>query len=254
MTICVSVKVKDGIVLGTDSMTQITARLPGGKSAVIKSYENARKLFRVRGRTGVMTYGSGNLGPRSIESLVLEVSQNITSDDVEFQTGVLYEFLKAKYEEVFPPEQGDQPALGIYLGGYSKGSLLAEEWEFRLPDVEPKRVRPVEETGTSWRGIPEPLRRLYNGVDSRILTKLQELGVSEEILKQAFASDWKLKVVYDGMPVRDAIRLGEFLLTVTIGTTQFEMGTAPPCGGALQIAAILPEEGWKWIAQPVLDL
>ena len=62
MTIVASVKVRDGLILATDGMTQIQGRVaqPPG---VLKSYENARKLFQVGELPiGVMTFGLGNIG------------------------------------------------------------------------------------------------------------------------------------------------------------------------------------------------
>ena len=81
MTICASVKVRDGLVLGTDSMTQIMGRDQQGRVGPIKSYSNARKLYNIRGcPVGVMTYGIGNLGPHSIQGLIREFC------DTEFES------------------------------------------------------------------------------------------------------------------------------------------------------------------------
>jgi len=55
MTIVAAVKVRDGLILGTDSMTQITVQTPQGPQ-VLKAYSNARKLFQIGDRRiGVMT-------------------------------------------------------------------------------------------------------------------------------------------------------------------------------------------------------
>ena len=48
MTIVASVKVRDGLVLGTDSMTQISAPTPEGEIQILKAYSNARKLFQIK--------------------------------------------------------------------------------------------------------------------------------------------------------------------------------------------------------------
>jgi hypothetical protein len=49
MTICASVKMRDAIVLGTDSMTQVQRAGVGGQPVVFKPYVNARKLFQIGG-------------------------------------------------------------------------------------------------------------------------------------------------------------------------------------------------------------
>jgi hypothetical protein len=80
MTIVASVKVRDGVVLASDSMTSLQTSLAvaggGQQVVVVKTYQHARKLFRIGERpAGVLTRGVGALGPRSVESLVLEVSR-----------------------------------------------------------------------------------------------------------------------------------------------------------------------------------
>ena len=70
MSIVASVKVYDGIVIGAESMTQLFANVPGNPQPVcIKAYSHARKIFQV-GRLGILTFGGGNIGNRSIESFV----------------------------------------------------------------------------------------------------------------------------------------------------------------------------------------
>src|ERR1700732_212943 len=46
----------------------------------IKSYSNAQKIFQIAGlNVGVLTYGGGNIGNRSMASFVHEFSQNETA-------------------------------------------------------------------------------------------------------------------------------------------------------------------------------
>jgi hypothetical protein len=75
-----SVKVRDGLVLGTDSMTHITQSLPDGTTVLAKAYAHARKLFELSpARAGAMTYGLGNIGEQSIEGLVREFRSEIAA-------------------------------------------------------------------------------------------------------------------------------------------------------------------------------
>jgi hypothetical protein len=55
------------------------------------------------------------------------------------------------------------------------------------------------------------------------------------------------------MPVQDAIDFAVFILNTTIGYTTFIPGV-PSCGGPLQVAAILPDEGFVWISRPELQV
>lgn len=75
MTICVSVKTRDGIVLGTDSMSTVIQFGPDGQQGVAKSYSNARKLAQIGNLpVGIYTYGLGNLGSRTVYSHILELA------------------------------------------------------------------------------------------------------------------------------------------------------------------------------------
>lgn len=254
MTICASVKVRDGLVLGTDSMAQIWGRDAQGKRGAVKTYGNARKLFQVgKLQTGVMSYGIGNLGQRSIQGFLREFS-SIYSDDasVEAIAANLFRFFSEPYAALFGEGQ-QRPTLGFFVAGYSPDQPFSKEWEFRFPDDNsPRQVRPLEVFGASWRGTPFPFTRLYKGYDPRIVRKLKEEGITDEIIDNTVKA-FHATVVYRGMPVQDAVNFVVFILRTTIGLTSFEIGP-PICGGPLQIASLLPSEGFRWISEPILSV
>ena len=250
MTIVASVKVRDGLILGTDSMTTIF-----GPEGFLGTFSNARKLFEISGRpVGVMTYGLGNIGVRSIEGLVLDFCSNLEDGHgpVEELARDLYDFIKNAYEEEFgdlPAEK--RPELGFLIAGYSNGEPLPEEFEFLLPtDTAPTSVRDSDVFGASWRGQNDPFIRLYKGFDPRLTEALESHGLDEDQIASVTA-DLEASVLYDGMPVQDAINFATFILQTTIAYTAFEIGPAP-CGRPLQVATILADEGFKWIAKPEL--
>lgn len=251
MTICASVKVRDGLVLATDSMTQIWGQDEKGNRHPIKNYPNARKLFQICDHPiGVMTYGIGNLGPRSIYGFLRDFSSNYTEGkDVESVSRHLYNFIAQAYREQF--ESGEEPGLGFFIAGYSPGADFPEEWEFILPhDSKIRPVRPLEQFGSSWRGTSVPFTRLYKGFDPRALEELEKKKMPEEVIQ--ILKKYESPVVYDGMPVQEAINFAFFILQTTIGVSTFEVG-APSCGGPIQTATILPEVGFKWIEKPSLE-
>lgn len=257
MTICASVKSRDGIVLGTDSMTQVVATLPDGEQAVISSYSNARKLFQIEELPiGVFTYGAGNLGSRTIYSLVVEYSDNIQSENVQDVAKGLSEFVLKVYNgELAETPDANKPVLGLYVGGYSPGTTLPEEWEVKFPQVtEPIPVRPTDGFGASWRGIELPFARLHNGFDPRMLDLLASKGVPEALLREvAQEKPFGAQVIFDSMPVQDAIDFATHILRTTIEFASFEIGPTP-CGGQLQVAAITLEDGFQWVNEPQFRL
>jgi len=265
MTIIASVKARDGIVLATDSMSQLSVRNDKGQIAIIKTYRNARKLFRIEDLPiGIMSYGLGNIGVRSIESLVLEFSRELDKHvtkpyTVEAISHGLYKFIKGIYDIAFqevPIEQRNEHLrLGFLICGYSPSKFLAHEWEFELPGNDAKQIREEEKFGCSWRGIPMPFVRLYNGFDPRIGEELKKEGVTGEVIEKVLKIErWRMPITYDGMPVQDAINFAVYILETTIGAATFERGAAPSCGGDLQVAVILPDKGWQWVQEPKLAI
>ncbi len=267
MTIVASVKVRDGIVLASDSMTmiQVSMAVPSGGTQVVpvKTYQYARKLFRIASRPmGVLTWGVGSLGPRSVESLMLDVS-NATPPGASVQEAAVLigQTIGTLYQQTFGQlAAADQPEMGFIVAGYSAGSPFAEEWQVVFPNaIAPVKNRADDQSGCSWRGIWVPFYRLYFGFDPRADLKaaLATAGidpmVANPVIDQLLGS-LSLPIYYDGMPVQDAIHLAKFILETTISVARFEAGTVVTCGGPLQVAAILPGLGWQWIQEPTLQM
>lgn len=256
MTICAAVKARDGLVLGTDSMTQIQAANPDGTVGVIQTYGNARKLFQVKDLPiGVMSYGAGNVGNRSIQGLMSDFQQGIGAGVTVVPEIVqaLFEFFSAAHDTEFgdlEPEQ--RPALGFFVAGYSEGGDFAEEWEFLLPyDTTPQTVRPADTFGSSWRGVDIPFTRLIMGFDPRVREGLANIGLDDGTVQAVMdvMDQFGTPTVYDGMPVQDAINYATYILRTTIGFDNFEIGP-PGCGGPVQVAIVLPNTGFRWVQRP----
>jgi hypothetical protein len=253
MTICASVKVRDGLVLATDSMSQIQGTNEAGETGVLKTYSNAKKLFRIGDLPiGVMSYGIGNIGKRSIQGFMRDFQSD--AQTVEGVTTALYHYIKGYYDTEFGSLKEDQkPALGFFVAGYLHNQTFAEEWEFLLPrDTQPKEVRDAEEFGASWRGIDRPFTRLYVGVDPSLPGMLSELELDNETIRNLL-DGFQAAIIFDGMPIQDAINFAAFILRTTIGMSTFEVGP-PVCGGPLQIAVIFLDGKFQWISEHTFKL
>ncbi|MFQ5874863.1 MAG: hypothetical protein ACE5JL_13855 [Dehalococcoidia bacterium] len=252
MSVVASVKVHDGIVLGAESMTQIWGSDPSGAAGIIKTYQHAQKLYQIADLpVGVMTYGIGNIGPRSIGSFISEFSSHVDQFTNVEKIGIdLSDFLKGVHQETFGKlPQEKQPKLGVFIGGYSPNNPLAEEWEFALPGQEvPKRVRPDDNFGASWRGVAVPFTRLYRGVDPRLREELGKKGIDEEAFRK-LRDQFTSPIVFDAMPIQDAIDFVVFVLETTINMARFEVGM-PSCGGPLWVATITKQDKFEWIQRP----
>jgi hypothetical protein len=255
MTIVTSVKVRDGLVLGTDSMTQIVGTV-GNQTVFIKAYRNAHKLFDLSpALAGAMTYGLGNVGQHSIEGLVREFRPEIAPGwTIEQITQHLFEFVEPRWREAAGPTPDPEVhALGFCVAGYSPGGAFAEVCEFVLPrDTGPTVASGPDDFGVLWRGVDTPLLRLIKGWDPRLLAAMQEAGLSDQQIESMIGPiEWFLS--QPGMPLQDAVNLVDYLLSTTMGLSTF-VEPNPTCGGPLQVATVLPDRGFTWMSQPELHL
>lgn len=257
MTICVSVKTQDGIVLGTDSMTTVVQASPDGQTIVAKTYSNARKLVQIGNLpVGVFTYGLGNLGPRSVYSHILEYSRTVTKQigstgwEVQSIANDLSEHMRKEYDSIFDGIE-QKPDLGLHVAGFTKDSALSEEWEIEFPNApQPALIMGEDDVGTNWEGISLPFARLFYGYDLRLFQVLQDEGVEQELLQRVFESNSLVpQVLFHAMPLQDAINYAVYVLRTTIGFTSFETGP-PLCGGQLQFAVISEETQFQWVNKP----
>src|SRR5947208_12381801 len=84
MSIVACVKVYDGIVLGSESMSQLWGQNQAapGQPQFIKAFSNARKLFHLADLPfGVLAYGAGNIKNKSIESYLYEFNHELLGDE-----------------------------------------------------------------------------------------------------------------------------------------------------------------------------
>jgi hypothetical protein len=259
MSVVAAVKVYDGVVLGAESMTQITTVI-GGQQQIAKSYENAQKLFRVADfPIGIVTYGIGNIGRRSIESFVHEFSRtekarNDERIDVEQTAQRFFSFMQEHHSQAFSQLEGVQPALGFIIAGYSESGqqYLASEWEFILPFHQAAiEVIPQNEIGASWRGVDGPFARLMFGIDPRLEAQLVQSGMPQQEVDRfkQVAAGFATNVIFDGMPLRDAIGYCRFIIQTTIGWCTYALGS-PACGGPIRLATITPGSGFEWVTPP----
>ncbi|HTU78103.1 MAG TPA: hypothetical protein VMF09_05020 [Solirubrobacteraceae bacterium] len=257
MTIVATVKTRDGLILAADSMTTVTLPTPEGPQ-FFKSYEHGRKLFQMGELPiGAVTYGLGNIGPRSMEGLVLEACKRMPADATRVKdvARVLYDHLREKYDEAFEGvEMENRPAFGLLVGGYSPDDPFATVYEFEFPAADgPSEAAGLEMFGSTWRGIDFPFVRLWRGFAPAMVDRLvNEDGLTAERIGELI-EPLEIGVAYEGMPVQDAVNFATYILDTTIGFSRFAPGI-PACGGPLQVAAILPDDGFRWISKPVLHI
>jgi len=271
VTIAISLKVDDGLVLAADSASTIVGLSEEGvPTNVINVYNHANKIANLRKGSpiGVVTWGSGSIGAASISTLLKDLRKRFTDEGewhldpenytVEHVAERLREFMfeekyRAEYGEIEPERW---PPLGFVVGGYSSEAERAEradEFQVMIANGEcppPERLREYEDAGVTWNGEPEAITRLLLGFGNDLPAVLQQrLGVPDEQVQpvmEVVRQGVERHVVFSAMPIQDAIDLARFLVEVTIGFSRFTPG-ASTVGGEIEIAAITKHEGFKWV-------
>lgn len=216
---------------------------------IIQTFTYATKVSQVKDYPmGLMTWGLGSLNSRSIQSLVMEWEYaHTTTSPFVMQTVAddLLAFIAARYDKAFPSPTADQ-TLGLFVGGYSDNEFFSSQYKCEFPTertwqlVRPDKAKGQPDFGVNWFGATDALQRLILGFDPAGLQKLIDRGADKAII-QAWVDDRdsSLPLVFDGMPLQDAIDFAQWAAQVVIGRWRFGPG-AQLVGGDVDVAVIRP--------------
>jgi hypothetical protein len=271
MTIAVSLKVNDGLVLAADSASTIM-----GVNGIENVYNNANKVFNLRKGLpiGLITWGLGGLGGLSISTLAKDLRLRLMGADpdyaewhldpanytIEEVAGRVREFF---YEEHYEPvasayqkqkkkKDRDFTPLGLIVAGYSAGSTHGEEhlFQFTAQGCDgPTLLNEPEVPGIFAGGQPEIVYRVMDGFSPALGNVLVDFGLDPKDVPDALAhiaGEMGSPLINPAMPFQDAIELAEWLVGLAIGYSRFMPG-APTVGGPIETAAISKHEGFKWV-------
>lgn len=262
MTIVVSVRVNDGIVLAADSATSFS----DANGTVVKVYNSANKIFNlVKGHPiGAMTCGAGSIGNASISTLSKDLRVQFTSVGnpyhLDLQNYTIEEVAQKAREFLFTAFNAANPngQPGHYLNyrvcGYSANAALPEAWEFHIGEndsPQPTRVYEAHVYGPRWAGETEALDRIVLGLGSKAEDALVQMGLPQAQAQQLtidLMSRLYAPLFHPAMPVQDAIDLAKFLAETAARFTQMCL-RAPTIGGPIEVATITKHEGFKWVSR-----
>ncbi len=256
MTIIVSVKINDGIVMAADS---------AGTMGSGQVYTHANKITNLcEGLPiGAMSTGAGGIGNESVETLLKDLRRRFDGRDpvgpewrldhasytMEAVAHRLRSFLFDEKAALCP----DPTNLQLRVCGYSAGRPLAEVWEVSMAGrvcPPPRRIMDENGFGVLWDGQYEALNRLILGLGVDIGDALVRHGVSPQHasrVQEGLVRDLYATLAVPAMPIQDAIDLARFLVETTIGFVRFAVFLPKSVGGAVEIAAITKHEGFRWV-------
>lgn len=265
MTIAISLKVNDGVILAADSASTLIA---GG--GVQNVYNTANKVFNLyKGMPiGAITWGAGGIENASISTLMKDLRKRFMGLDKNHTDWIIDKnnykmedianwvksfFYDEHYSTVYK-DPANQPPLGFIVVGYSTDGKLAEEWRIFIAMGKcegPILLRPINACGVSWDGQPELIFRIIKGHSMNLGIVLENIGLPKDqvvIAMQQIDAQLELPLHHPAMPIQDAIDLAYFLVDATIMFSRFLPG-APTVGGPIEIAAITKHEGFKWVSR-----
>ena len=263
MTVVVTVKINDGIVLACDS----AATFSNVEGIAVKIYNNANKCFNlVKGLPiGGMVCGAGGIGAASMSTISKDLRSRFSGRNTghldwklpeDYTDELVAQRVREFLFELYTAAYGDDPPAGFFLAykvcGYSAGAALPELWDVRFVNGScgaPQLLRDERDCGSNWDGELDALSRLLLGVGVKFRDVLIEEGVPEAQVDEAVKKvHGKLmaSVVHDAMPIQDAIELATFMVQTTIGFMRFNFG-AETVGGPVEVAVITKHEGFKWV-------
>ena len=268
MTIAISLKVNDGLVLAADSASTLMAR-DGG---VVNVYNNAIKVFNLyKGLPiGAITWGSGGIGSASISTLAKDFRRRLMGQDPQKKNDwvlnrdsytildvaqKLKQFIYDENYQLAFKDWPQKPVLGFIIAGYSSGENMAEEYQIDIGNgscSEPRLIHPKDASGIAFNGEIDAIHRLIKGCSIGLPVVLEKhLGVKKEEIPpimNLICGRLQIALIEPAMPFQDAIDLAEFLIDLTIKFSRFKPG-APTVGGPIELAAISKHEGFKWISR-----
>ncbi len=252
MTIAVSLRVPDGIVIATDSLMTIQTQpvpreeliqCPSCKGKIPYSLiappppviaaswsTNSQKLFCIKRRNlAIAIFGVPFLKGRSIQSYIKEFEEEVFENEtVERVAQKLEQYLRQEFvEEVGGIENiaEDEFRIGFQIAGYD-GKEVDIGKTFSVEVGKISRVEPLHSKGYGCS---------VSG-DRRVVMKLWKEDPFIPIPMPPFQF----------LPLQDAIDYVYFLINTTIQFQRFST-MIPTCGGQIEIAVITPYSGFQWI-------
>jgi hypothetical protein len=259
VTIIVSVKFNDGIVVASDSTTAFFR-----ESEFVQSYDNANKIFNLyKGLPiGAATCGTGGIGNASVSTLSKDLrarfqgsARGCTDWKLDPENYTVGDIARRAREFLLMAVEASEQVVSLtyWVFGYSSGRPLPELWGIYIngKDIpEPTLIAAEGASLPNWAGETEALDRLIIGrsaslVDSAVKNGMEADKATDLVIKAG--SDLYEPFVLAAMPIQDAIDLAQYFVETTAGFMRFSIKRRKTVGGPVEIAAITKYEGFKWI-------
>lgn len=234
MSLVVATYVPEGIVMASDSRQFLNAEGtgPDGKPFKIETVnsDNVTKTFLFeKQRVGVSCFGQDLLKGVPMASHIKKFQEEILEeqDDVEGVAGKLKKFILEEFGEV---------DTGFHVCGYKKEGKLSIPYVFYIHikqgKFERRNIKPQGELayGATWSGQADILTSLLNPV-------ILDANGQKNVIRSVSP------IIWDAMPLQDAIDFSFYAIRTTIDTMRFQ-ARPKNVGGKIDALVLCPDDNF----------
>jgi hypothetical protein len=152
----------------------------------------------------------------------------------------------------------EQSGMAFYVAGYDgEDSILGELYRCEIPG-EIHLERTNEDNGLVWNGEREIVDRIIYGYDPRLRQFMPD-DTGSELIKKLHPK-LQLLINFQTMTLQDAVHLAHLLVHTSIEILRLSDGIvgrpghAASCGGSIDVAVIVPGEGFQWLRKKTLSI
>jgi hypothetical protein len=268
VTIAVVGNFTEGVIFAVDSAVSAVNEATG---AVLHVFESGQKIYHIgKDRDcldspyGAMLFGSTSFSRTSWRNVFADFCNRYNPAAQDSAQNVVVQFVE--YLRNLEPSEEKRPSGGVFLAGYGPSDSAVRCFKIDEHDLSSKEI-PIG--ALSFDGIADIVQKHLFGIALRTKKALENVFGDVMINTQEEGGEQKqiplAKMVIDvlqgngplcspemTMPLRDAIDYMHFLVYSTIKHFKFAPG-APICGGAVEIAAITRDRGFRRIRTKPLD-
>jgi hypothetical protein len=248
MSLVVSIKTLEGLVLAVDSRMVIAPVDTDGVAQAPATYDNiTTNLFSFKtphNFIGVVSYGQPVLGNRAVSGYFAEFNKYLSEQRPERLSiydfaSELSQFFTTKWDAVQGPPLGGQ--LFFIIAGYDDKETTGHVYSVRIPEnIEPVELMEGLPFGILPDGEARIIGRIIAGYDIT-LTDLVNQNLTEEKKLEL-----RLPIPYDMLSLRAAVDLATVLIRATIDLQNLAI-MPHTCGGPIDVCTITNVDGLSYV-------
>jgi hypothetical protein len=240
MSLIITMYVREGIVMASDSRLTLSSERPDGQNRVVQAAvglsDSNYKTFLAPGNIGVSTYGAADIQGVPIGGFIESfMAQRLASNPLPPEEA-------ARHILAFFREMPTPPASQFHVAGYAQEGHDFDQqvWHVNVGDNTCSRLNPPGTQGASWGGEADILARLLQPV-----TVTDAQGKPQQPLPH-HQMPWQF------FTLQDAIDFCVFAIRSTIDALRFQP-RPKTVGGPIDVLVIKPDTA-SWVQRKELHI